>query len=147
MSSGNDVILTLEELGEKFKDRYSDNDPDYKKHCSQNNLPPPVIPHWNQRDAGSSRDRRYDRGRQNMSSGNDVILTLEELGEKFKDRYSDNDPDYKKHCSQNNLPPPVIPHWNQRDAGSSRDRRYDRGRQNDRNRNWRGRDNREDFRD
>uniref|UniRef100_A0A5K4F583 RNMT-activating mRNA cap methyltransferase subunit n=1 Tax=Schistosoma mansoni TaxID=6183 RepID=A0A5K4F583_SCHMA len=48
MSETPDRLISLEELETMFKDRYTDKDVNYQKYLSNANVPPPIIPHWDE---------------------------------------------------------------------------------------------------
>lgn len=68
---------------------------------------------------------------------------LESLEEEFKDRYTEDDEDYRRVLDKDELIPPIIERW-----GGGGDRNNDRYGRNDRNRHYRrdrGNDRRRDY--
>ncbi|CAH8440259.1 unnamed protein product [Schistosoma turkestanicum] len=61
MSETPDGLISLEELEIMFKDRYTDRDINYQNHLANANVPPPVIPNWDE----INRERSNHRGRRN----------------------------------------------------------------------------------
>lgn len=48
MTENSDKLTSLEELEKMFKDRYTDKDVEYQNYLMNANMPPPVIPDWDE---------------------------------------------------------------------------------------------------
>lgn len=64
--------LFINECEEEFKDRFTDNDDDFKAYCAQPSRPPPIVDPWQNRNfhgsgnhGGHYRGGRGGRGRYN----------------------------------------------------------------------------------